>query len=107
MKVLDATGVVYIWGRIKELVGIPVKNLAGSASPYSTVIKGGNDNSNPSRVYIQQNAITMDGRAGGVVINNDGVSIQAGNSGYPNAAVKVNGSKVVTESTIDGGYYAS
>lgn len=75
---------------IREQAGQSVKNLAGSASSYSTVIKGGNDSTNSPSVTLGTQSAAVSGPAGSVTIDQNGVDIAAGNSGFPNAKVKIN-----------------
>lgn len=88
-------GAVRLWANastpsVDEIL-YAVKNLAGSASSYSTLIKGGNDEENAASYTINQIGHTLSGAAGGITIDGNGVNIAAGNSGYPDAKVKING----------------
>ena len=75
---------------IREQAGQSVKNLAGSASSYATVIKAGNDSKNFPSVTLGAQSAVVSGPSGSVTIDQNGVAIAAGNSGFPNAKVKIN-----------------
>ena len=77
-----------------------VKNLAGSASDEQTVVKAGNDDSNPAYVTVKKKDVEIHGRAGNVTVDDDGINITAGNSGFPNATVKINGQSVATQQYV-------
>jgi hypothetical protein len=71
-----------------------VQNIAGPASSYSTVVKAGNDEGASADIYMRQHSAAIRGRAGSVTVDDNGITIQAGNSGYPNAGVKINGKDI-------------
>lgn len=85
-----------------EQAGGAVKNLAGSASDTETLIKAANNPNLQANVHLSGNNIYVNGIAGGIDLDNNGVNIKAGNSGYPNAKVKVNGQDVATKLYVDG-----
>jgi len=85
-----------------EQAGDAVKNLAGSASDTETRIKAANNPNLQANVHLSGNNIYVNGIAGGIDLDNNGVNIKAGNSGYPNANVKVNGEEVATKLYVDG-----
>lgn len=85
-----------------EQAGGAVKNLAGSASDTETLIKAANNPNLQANVHLSGNNIYVNGIAGGIDLDNNGVNLKAGNSGYPNAKVKVNGQEVATKLYVDG-----
>ena len=85
-----------------EQAGGAVKNLAGSASDTETLIKAANNPNLQANVHLSGNNIYVNGIAGGIDLDNNGVNIKAGNSGYPNAKVKVNNQEVATKLYVDG-----
>ena len=84
-----------------EQAGDAVKNLAGSASDTETRIKAANNPNLQANIHLSGNNIYVNGIAGGIDLDNNGVNIKAGNSGYPNAKVKVNGQEVATKLYVD------
>lgn len=85
-----------------EQEGGSVKNLAGSASDTETLIKAANNSNLQANVHLSGNNIYVNGISGGIDLDNNGVNIKAGNSGYPNAKVKINGQEVATKLYVDG-----
>ena len=85
-----------------EQAGDAVKNLAGSASDTETRIKAANNPNLQANVHLSGNNIYVNGIAGGIDLDNNGVNIKSGNSGYPNAKVKINGEEVATKVYVDG-----
>ena len=85
-----------------EQAGGAVKNLAGSASDTETRIKAANNPNLQANVHLSGNNIYVNGIAGGIDLDNNGVNIKSGNSGYPNAKVKINGEEVATKVYVDG-----
>ena len=85
-----------------EQAGGVVKNLAGSASDTETRIKAANNPNLQANIHLSGNNIYVNGIAGGIDLDNNGVNLKAGNSGYPNADVKVNGEEVATKPYVDG-----
>ena len=78
-----------------------VKNLAGSASAYTTVIKAGNSESMTAEVRMVDASVKAQAAGGSVEVNASGVALQAGNSGAPNAKVTYNGQEVATKKYVD------
>ena len=73
-----------------------VENLeTSSASAYTSVVKGGNESNNTSYLQLDNTQAALKSSAASVSVSNSGVDISAGNSGYPNATVTINGAGVV------------
>lgn len=98
----------------KPLTGIPKTDLASDvqasldAADSSVHNSGGSSGdvlikaSNNSNVWVMltDTMVVLQGRSGSVTIDSSGVSVQAGNSGFPDAKMYYNGFEVATKNLI-------
>ena len=98
----------------KPLTGIPKTDLASdvqaslNAADSSVHNSGGSSGgvlikaSNNSNVWVMltDTMVVLQGRSGSVTIDSSGVSVQAGNSGFPDAKMYYNGLEVATKNLI-------
>lgn len=75
-----------------EKADVSVQNMAGSSGGVLIKASG---NSNAS-VRMTETSVVIQGRAGSVTVDDNGVSVQTGNSGFPDAKMYYNGYEVAT-----------